>query len=191
MIYAFSLKAFIQDSLPGVPAVPSYDEISIWIQALGFIGIILSIAVMRRVAIADHSRRRKQSTLEYLHDLRPQWRDSYRVLFNRFKEPQLSSAHAREIMDDDELRQHANEILSLVEHLSVGINTDVYDRDIVEQACGSYLINLRMMMGSFIRLAQERYKNPRLFRELDSVIRGFEDQRRKDEDVEPNKVAQV
>lgn len=155
----------------------TYEEASLWIQALGFIGVILSIWFARRGAIADHDRRKKQATIEYLHKLRPSWRDCHGILYGKFEERQLSSTHAMEIWGDAKLSRAASELLNLLEHLSVGVNTDVYDVEIVDRACGSYLIRLHEMMSSYIKLLREKYQNPRLYSEFSLIVRNFEKKR--------------
>jgi hypothetical protein len=146
------------------------------IQALGFGAVTLGLWLTRRAHLADHDRRRKQATIEFVNELRPKWRDCYTALQNQFGYEVLTDADAKRVADTPDLRAQARELLALTEHLSVGVNTGVYDRDMLFRICGSYLIGVYGMMQTYIRLCQQTSKT--LYIEFAEIAEDFADRRR-------------
>ena len=179
MVDISAVLTIVRDVSTATEALTPYEQASLLIQGLGFSGIILSIWVARSIAKADHDRRRMQATIDYLHGLRPRWVVCLATLDGHFNnETQLSSEQAKEITESADLDRTAREMLFLIEHLAVGANADVYDSEIIYCACGFYLINVHVMMGSYITLMRKKWDNDTLYEEFSKLARKFEDKRR-------------
>ncbi len=113
----------------------SFDVDSI-IQILMLFVISVQLWLVRRTFIADHERRKKQSTVEYLNNIRTHYRSVTNKLVEKFGS---SAINLSEI--DDDTKNEIKELLSILEHMSVGINTEVYDYDILKRMSGSYLVS--------------------------------------------------
>lgn len=153
-----------------------YEQWDLVIQGLGFVGIVLSLWVGRRSALADHDRQKKQATIEVIDGVRPKLRDHYRALQAKFGHEVLSDADAKAIAGNDEARLQARELLALLEHLCLGVNRGVYDKEILFDACGAYLLYIYKMMQSYIELNQ--IENPKLYTEFQHVAHDFSERKR-------------
>lgn len=98
----------------------------------------------------DHDRRKKQSTIEYVNAIRDKFKpldDDIRKEFGK------NVVNADKI--DEDTRRNISQLLSTVEHLSVGVNTGVYDLHTLTRMSGSFFINMHYRYGPFIREARE------------------------------------
>jgi len=125
---------------------------------------------------ADHERRKKQATMDYMTTVRPIWAESRRSLNDAFGNRALTEDNLNEIDSSRELQRVVRELLSKLEHLAVGVNTGVLDPDIIYRMSGSYLIRIYRRVGLYLEKAQK--KNPYAYVEFLEMIRNFEEQRR-------------
>jgi len=114
------------------------------------IAVFWQARIMRVALIADHDRRKKQSTIEYMNVIRQQYRPINKKLTEQYgfgNVINLSSLNS-------ETKSDIRELLSIVEHLSVGVNMDVYDIDALIRMSGSYLLRMRRNLSPYIENAQ-------------------------------------
>ena len=96
----------------------------------------------------DHKRRREQSTIE---NLGPIVRNARRRIRQGEK-------------DEKELRS----ILADLEHGAVGLNADIYDREVFFRMFGPSLVEVYYHLLPVIEISRQR--NPKAYYELESVI---------------------
>lgn len=104
---------------------------------------------------ADHERRKKQSTIEYLNLIRKLYRPLKEKIDKDIEEENVINIKD---MNDVTMRRTKN-ILSVLEHLCVGINTGVYDFEILNRMSGRYLIKLYERFAPYIELEQRKYSD--------------------------------
>ena len=126
--------------------------------------------------IADHDRRKKQSTIEYIATIRPIWKKSRRALNNKFGTDKLSENDIDIIINEKKLLRMVRDMLGWLEHMALGANTDIYDKDVVYRMSGSNLIRIHNRLSLYIQMAQR--DNPHAYIEFSELIRYFEEKRR-------------
>ncbi|MCG7552799.1 DUF4760 domain-containing protein [Pseudoalteromonas sp. Of11M-6] len=129
-----------------------------------------------KTMIADHDRRKKHATVEYLKSVRPIWSSLRRELNDHFGTGPLTESNLLEIDKDKELQRLIRELLGGMEHLAVGANCDVFDRDLIYRMSASSFIRICKRMDLYIERAQQ--KNPYSYIEFRELVHEFEEQRR-------------
>lgn len=77
------------------------------------------------------------------------------------------------------MRTDISELLSTVEHMSVGVNVGVYDIHILERMSGSYMIKMFQRLHPYITHIREAKKNDNAYIEFEEVKLQLEALRRK------------
>lgn len=114
-------------------------DIEIYIALFALIISILSLIISLYYNWKDHERRRKQATIEYFDNLTLQMYEKEAIFNEKYNELEIEIA----MLDTDvELHKVATEVLSAFERLCVGINTGIFDFDILDRMAGSYLISI-------------------------------------------------
>ncbi len=126
------------------------------IQGLIFTVISGQLYMIYKTYKADHERRKIQSTIEYLHKIKKLYRPIKKKINSEFDRDHI--INLIDIKRIENLESKIEEILSVIEHLSVGVNTGVYDFHILNRMSGNYLIKLFEQFSPFINKAQERNK---------------------------------
>ena len=141
------------------------------IQILMLIFVSLQLMLLFRSFRADHERRKKESTIEHVRSIRTLYRGLSGRLIDKFGEDainlsQIDAATEREI----------SEYLSIIEHLSVGVNTEVYDFDILSRMSGTYLVRMYFRLAPYIKSQQKQV--PSYFVEFEFLVENLQRRRR-------------
>lgn len=136
------------------------------------------VQVMNQSLQADHERRRKQSTIEYINIIRAKYRTLNEKLISVFGRDHI--INVTEI--DETMRSDIGELLSTVEHMSVGVNIGVYDIHILERMSGSYMIKMFQRLQPYISHVRSVKKNDSAYIEFEEVKLQLEALRRKPRD---------
>lgn len=138
--------------------------------------VTLQLYLIYKAFLADHERRKKQATIEYINLIRDRYRTIDFDLRGKYGEGELDTNK----LTDDEL-QAALELLSVVEHLAVGVNTGVYSLNVLSRLSGGYFSQLFERYYPVIRARRQmRGMKPTLFNEMEkmyqdlSAIRGVQ-----------------
>jgi len=139
-----------------------------------FILVIISgqLFFLHKTYKADHERRKKQATVEYINNIR----NDYKVLNNKLIE-KFSNHPIKMDGIDHLMEKDINLLLSILEHLSVGINTGVYDFNILNRMTGSFLVSRYYQLHPYISKAQ--LKNPLSYIEFEQLCSRIEEIRKK------------
>lgn len=136
---------------------------------------VLAISVQFYVAIkrlkADHERQKKQSTIEDFGDTYLLCR--YEIEAKYGLEP-ITAATAAQIDSDHEKCAALNKLLGTLEHMAVGVNTGVYDRDVVYRMSAGSMIGLRYRLHHYLEHRRKVLNQPKLFIEYERLASDFE-----------------
>lgn len=130
------------------------------------IAAIIQIRALRRSFLADHERRRKQATIEYLDSFRSEVRpmvDQLKIIFPRtiaIDPNDLNEEHA------DSIKKYMN----ILEALSSGVNTNVYDIDIVDRRYRRWFIEDGYIFKKYIESRRKETQNERLYLEFEELV---------------------
>lgn len=100
---------------------------------------------------ADHERRKKQSTIEYINTIRTSYKELTNELIDKFGDNAINLSEI-----DAETKNNIKQLLSILEHMSVGINTDVYDFYILKRMSGSFLVSRYHQLYPYINNSQKK-----------------------------------
>jgi hypothetical protein len=136
---------------------------------------VLTILVTLYVAIirlkADHERQKKQSTIEDFGNAYLLCR--YEIEAKYGLEP-ITAATANQIDSDLEKCAALNKLLGILEHMVVGVNTGVYDRDVVYRMSAGSMIALKYRLHNYIEHRRKVLTQPKLFIEFERLANEFE-----------------
>jgi len=147
-----------------------------------YAAVIIALAELLALCITtylDHARRKKQSTIEYVNTIRKLYRELNEGLAQKYGD-QIIDIHT---VDKDSITD-IRELLSIVEHLAVGVNTHVYDAKIVNRMSGHYFIKMRERLDPYIRHARIQHEDDQtfLFVDFERMCRKLK-KRRKTRDI--------
>lgn len=143
------------------------------------------VSIAAKALRADHQRRKKQSTIEFLmFHVRPQWTEGQKILDQRWPESVITDKVLKEISENSESKAIVQTLLGHLEYMAVGINTGIYDEDILYRASGAYLIRLFHRLRPFVKQAQQDL--PTRYIEFENLIAKFEKRKRNKPDEAGN-----
>jgi len=125
---------------------------------------------------ADHERRKKQATFEFVQRIRPAWLEARYALEERWGREPLTSKELEEIENDFHLMTTVRSLLGLLEHLSVGMNAGVFDKDLLYRMSGTQLINIHKRLRTYIDKIQKTH--PTAYTEYQELVKDFEERKR-------------
>jgi len=140
---------------------------------LALIGVSYSIYLQVQSLKKDHERRKKQATMEHIRTIRPMYvkliRDSEKV----FGKDILTQQNLQLVLNDNEKREPLKDFLSTIEHLAVGVNTGLFDIDIVSRMMGNYLIRMFNRYRPYIKEVQKT-GNRTAYIEFENLVKELE-----------------
>ncbi len=154
-----------------------YEVLSLILGILGAVVIIVQLSIAIRAMRADHERRQKQATIEHVRTIRPLYKHCRQVIDEKFGKDVLSDGAVGEIDKDDELRENIKDMLALLEHTSVGMNTGVFDKDLWYRMSASYLIRIYHRLRPYIKYIQK--SQPSAYIEFEEIVHEFEERKRR------------
>ena len=101
--------------------------------------ILIQLIIMYFSFKRENERKKKQSNVEYINTIRAIYKPIYNELNEKFNGNERI-INLDEI--DDKLKIEIKELLSTIEHLSVGLNTGIYDFYIFFRMSGSYFLRI-------------------------------------------------
>ncbi|MEA1973025.1 MAG: DUF4760 domain-containing protein [Candidatus Cloacimonadota bacterium] len=128
-----------------------YEYITITVGTITLIILAIQLFMLHKTYKADHERRKKQSTIEYINSIRDKYKAVAKKLNTKFGERVIN---VDEIEQDD--KKNIKEFLSIIEHLSVGILTDVYDFQILKRMSRRYFIRMYEKLQPYMNDARKK-----------------------------------
>jgi len=158
----------------------NYSEfITTSIATIGLVLGIYNIRLVEKTFKADHERRKKQATIEYVGQILREARfkiDAHYRSNKSLTDEQVSTLIANPA-DSAEWRN----AIGVFEHLAVGINAGVYDKDILYRMAGGYITTLFTFVEPYIKAARKQY--PRAYCEFQELAREFKKRHENNEPI--------
>ncbi len=148
---------------------------------LTLFGVVYSLYLQVKTAEADHARRRKQATIEHLNTIRPIYKSLLAQAEKAIGPDVLTTEALKQILDDPELRNTVKDYLSTIEHFCVGLNTGVFDKDLVYRMSANYFIRMFDKFKPYISHAQKNL--PTAYVEYQTLVHEFERRRQQPSSV--------
>ena len=138
--------------------------------------LIVQASLVLKSLKGDHERRKKQATFEFVQKIRPAWLEAKHALEERWGREPLTSKELEEIENDFRLMTTVRSLLGLLEHLSVGMNAGVFDKDLLYRMSGTQLINIHKRLRTYIDKIQQTH--PTAYTEYQELVKDFEERKR-------------
>ncbi len=148
----------------------TFQALSLVIALATLSALWVQLFLIYRTFKADHERREKQATVEYVNRVRALYRPISNKIVAKFGEGKVINVD--EIKPDD--IGDIKEFLSLVEHLAAGVNIGIFDLVIIERMSGSYFLNMRDKFMPYVKYVRTKRGNPRLYSEFETMCRDLE-----------------
>lgn len=139
---------------------------------LALIGIVYSIYIQISYSISDHERRRKQATIEYINSISPAYQDLKNIIIKDFGDEILTKERVDLIFKNEEKKSIIRGYLNALEHLSVGANTAVFDKDILFRTSGTRIVKTYRNFQLYFKKIQK--ENPSVYSEFCHLAKEFE-----------------
>ena len=149
----------------------TYTEIiTLTLAILGTVATIYSIRLVVLTFRADHERRKKQATIEYAGQI---LREARFKIDTRYRSKILTDEELSKLTNNPEDYAEWRNALGAFEHLAVGINAGVYDKDILYRMFGSYIIELFSLAKPYIDSKRKEFTFA--YAEFEALAVEFED----------------
>jgi hypothetical protein len=142
------------------------ELITVLISVSGVIILIAQLFMLIKNLKADHERRKKQSTIEYMNKIR----DIYRPIDTKLTQKHGSKALNPEDIDEADMAD-MREFLSVLEHLSVGVNSYVYDILLVNRMSGTFLLDTLDKVKPYIKYSRKERSSKTLYEEFENMCK--------------------
>jgi len=150
----------------------TYEILTLALGIIGGVFVIFQIYIAVRAYKAEHERQKKQATIEYVRAIRPLYREAKNKVDRKFGERVLSESDVDELEKDFDTRESLKDLLSILEHTSVGMNTGVFDKDLWYRMSASFLIRIYRRFYAYIKNIQQ--KQPSAYSEFQEIVIEFE-----------------
>lgn len=151
----------------------TFETCSLIIQILAFIAVIYQLRLVLRALRADHERIRKQSTIEQLGH---EYRECRYALESKFGTNHLSEEEIKIITTNNEYEANIKRLLGVLEHIAVGVNAEIYDKEIVFSMSSSSMIDIYKRMEPFIEYRRKK-GHQSAYTDFQHLIRDFENKK--------------
>ena len=127
------------------------------------VGIFIAIAQLKKttaVAVADHSRRKKEATLEFFDKIK----EKSKPLTIAIRETSNGNpVSVQQIENDPKLMSSISQYLSLMERLAVGIYADVFDYEVYRELYKTITINHYHQLREYIVRSRIEYQSSSMY----------------------------
>jgi len=143
LLLALAGPARAQDKAESTLGVSFNRQISLGdlMNVVTAIATIAAVIYAARSFVADHTRRRKQATMEALVALRSEYREKW-LRVRSYGAGKITAAEVEQIAADFEKRKQLEDVLSLFEHIATGVNADVFDLQLLNRLSGQYFMDI-------------------------------------------------
>lgn len=136
-----------------------------FIQTALLAGVILQLFLAYRAFRADHERRKKQATFEFVNVVSERYRNAIESFDAKHGKGKLVDIEQY----DEEDRFFVRSYLSEIERICAGVNSGVFDYDILRKMISTHLRNSHHRFSQYIKERQSL--NASVYTEFDEVVR--------------------
>lgn len=120
--------------------------------------------------LADHERRKKQSTLEFYSELYPHLSELRTKITDIFSDEYINPCDTR-FEGNQDIQKVIYEYLVIVERFSVGINSGIYDVDVFARTSGKTVSDMYKKLSPVINHWRITQNYPEMFYDLEKMSR--------------------
>lgn len=128
---------------------------------------IIQLILNRKVAKLDLDRRKKEATIAFTHEILELVSDLRQLITDEYNREPIKYS---EYQSNDEMKQVITKYLNIMERISVGINSGVYDIDIYSRICGRTTIIYWDQLSHVIEEKRKDLHRDTLFIEYEQLV---------------------
>lgn len=132
-----------------------------------------SVELQMNTVKEDHERRRKEATILYMNQIRPVYRSLLQELESIQGKERLTQSSLKIILNNDSSRNILKEYLATMEHLAVGANVGVFDKDLLFRMSANYLIRTHNKFEPYITEVQKGKNQSSVYEEFEKLAVEF------------------
>ncbi len=118
--------------------------------------------------MADHERRKKQSTLEFYSDIYPYLSEFRTKITDIFGNGYVTPDDVRYIQDKD-IQQMIYEYLVIIERFAVGVNSGIYDINVFAKTSGKVVSDMYKKLSPIIENMRITQNYPEMFNDFEKM----------------------
>jgi len=149
------------------------DLFIVFIQTATLFVLVGQLFLLHRTLKADHERKRKQATIEFVG---ASWRENRTQIESKLGTNRLNENQLKEIREDVETEGILKNFLNAVEHLAVGLNSGVYDKEILYRMNGTLMVIMYDRYEPYITLIRKDYSSAYI--EFENIVTEFKNRKR-------------
>lgn len=118
--------------------------------------------------MADHERRKKQSTLEFYSDIYPYLSEFRTKITDIFDNGYVTPDDVRYTQDKD-IQQMIYEYLVIIERFAVGVNSGIYDINVFAKTSGKVVSDMYKKLSPIIEYMRITQNYPEMFNDFEKM----------------------
>jgi hypothetical protein len=165
------IDVFFDKSLDLEASHPSgYELLGILIAAITLLVYTATLLTISYQVRTDHDRRKKQATIEHLDKVRTIYRETKHYFDEKIVRDGGTRINPVNLTAKE--KQDLRNMLSVLEHLSVGVHARVFDFQLIRLMSKSILIDIYKISEDFIN--ERRQESPTYFSEYQRLVHDLE-----------------
>lgn len=149
-----------------------YEVLAIIVGTVSIAILIVQVGVAARTLKLDHKRRKNEATINFMLQVRPLWHQGRRLIDQKWGKTELSESALTEIDENFEAHEIVRTLLGHLELLSVGVNSGVYDKNLLRRMSGAHLTRMYRRLKPYIKRMQK--KQTSAYVEFERLIHEFQ-----------------
>ena len=156
----------------------TYSEVITTLLAVSGLALaVYNIRLVVQTFKADHERRRKQATIEYVGQI---LRDARFIIDSHRRSEDLTKEEISALIANPAESAEWRNAIGAFEHLAVGVNSGVYDKDILDRMAGTYITRLFTYVEPYIQVARNDFY-PKAYCEFEALAHELEERHKNNE----------
>jgi len=166
------------------------------------VGIVIAILQLRKMQVsndlqqrdflADHERRKKQATIEFSFQVLEERSKAAKVINAVFKDDAVVNVNAPDYINDiDDVKSAITRYLNLMERISVGINTGIYDLTTFTRITGNATVDFYKRIEPIIVERRKLSQRKSLYCDFEKLVNDISEEFKKDAPIIPNDSANI
>jgi hypothetical protein len=147
-----------------------YEGLTVIVLSVTAVIFLVQAGIGVKSLTADHTRRKREATINFMNQIRPQYREINNELIQKLGVGAVDDSKINTIIKDEELHAKVKDMLGLFEHLAVGVNADVFDLKLLNSMSGGYLIKINNRYVQYFDRRRRDENNNKLYEEFSRLI---------------------
>jgi uncharacterized protein DUF4760 len=152
-----------------------FEVLTSCIAGIAALGLLFQIRVAVVSMKADHERRKKQATIEYLATV---WRDARFQLESEYGFDPITEDQLNDIKNDHKKEASIRNLLGVLEHVSTGLHEDIYDKDLMYRLSAIFVIHVYHRFGPY--MLSKMHEHPTIYIEFKNLAVEFEERKQRE-----------